>query len=383
VGQIGALHAPVVVRNSGGFSHDIPIAVEGSEAYDRGKRGFLSRALHEATMVFRKFIAGLQFMLAASLALAADAPADLPGGGARAPLTVDAFSVVRLRAHAVADARSRNTLGSEREGTGIVIDSSGLILTIGYLIQEAETVEINAADGRTSPASVIAYDYATGFGLLRALKAPTIKPIEFGDSKALADREPVLIVGFDGVAPAFVVSKRPFAGSWEYLLDEAIFTAPATVNWQGAALINKNGKLIGVGSLAVGDAMGGRQVPGNMFVPIDLLKPILGDLIVQGRAYDKPRPWLGVNTQDLQGKLMVTRVSPESPADKAGLAAGDIILGVRGEQFKGHAEFYRKLWSSGDAGTEIQLDVLKGTEVRKLDVKSIDRATYLRPRTVY
>jgi S1-C subfamily serine protease len=120
-----------------------------------------------------------------------------------------------------------------------------------------------------------------------------------------------------------------------------------------------------------------------MFVPIDLLKPILGNLISQGHASDRPRPWLGVNTQDLQGKLMITRVSPESPADKAGLAAGDIILGVRGEQFKGHAEFYRKLWSSGDAGTEIQLDVLKGTEVRKLDVKSIDRATYLRPRTVY
>ena len=129
--------------------------------------------------------------------------------------------------------------------------------------------------------------------------------------------------------------------------------------------------------------MGGRQLPGNMFVPIDLLKPILGDLIAQGKVHDKPRPWLGVSTQDLQGKLMVTRVSPEGPADKAGLAAGDIILGVRGEQFKGHADFYKKLWSSGDAGSVIVLDVLKGTEVRKLDVKSIDRESYLRPRAVY
>ena len=230
---------------------------------------------------------------------------------------------------------------------------------------------------------MIAYDYTTGFGLLRALTAPAIKPITFGDSKDLPDREPVLIVGFDGVAPAFVVSKRPFAGSWEYLLDEAIFTAPATVNWQGAALINKEGKLIGVGSLAVGDAMGGRQVPGNMFVPIDLLKPILGDLIAQGRVHDKPRPWLGLNTQDLQGKLLVTRVSPDSPAEKAGLIEGDIILGVRGEQFKGPAEFYKKLWSSGDAGAVVVLDVLKGIEVRKLDVKSIDRESYLKSRAVY
>ncbi len=335
--------------------------------------------------IFRQSIAGLMLAATATLAAAAavPAPAPAPGNGGRPPLTVDAFSVVRLHARAVPEARSRNTLGPEREGTGIVIDSSGLILTIGYLIQEAESVEINAVDGRKTPATVIAYDYATGFGLLRALTAPKIKPIEFGDSKDLADREPVLIVGFDGVAPAFVVSKRPFAGNWEYLLDEAIFTAPATVNWQGAALVNKEGKLIGVGSLAVGDAMGGRQVPGNMFVPIDLLKPILGNLIAQGKAGEKPRPWLGVNTQDLQGKLMITRVSPESPADKAGLAAGDIILGVRGEQLKGHADFYKKLWSSGDAGSVVVLDVLKGTEVRKLDVQSIDRESYLRPRTVY
>jgi len=322
---------------------------------------------------------------AAWLALAAVSAtaAEVPRGG-REPLSVDAFSVVRIHAKVVPRARSRATLGPEREGTGIVIDSSGLILTIGYLIQEAESVEIATTDGRSLPASVIAYDFATGFGLVRALKAPPIRPIEFGDSAKLGEREPVLIVGFDGVAPAFVVSRRAFAGYWEYLLDEAIFTAPATVNWQGAALINKEGKLLGVGSLAVGDALGARaQLPGNMFVPIDLLKPILGDLIAQGKSAAKPRPWLGINTQDLQGKMMVTRVSPESPAEEAGLANGDIIVGVRGEQVQGHADFYRKLWASGEAGAEVMLDVLKGTEIKKLGVKSIDRNSYLRPRPTY
>ena len=322
---------------------------------------------------------------AAWLALAAvSVPAAEAPRGSREPLTVDAFSVVRIHAKVVPRARSRATLGPEREGTGIVIDSSGLILTIGYLIQEAESVEIATTDGRLLPASVIAYDFATGFGLLRALKVPSIRPIEFGESAKLSEREPVLIVGFDGVAPAFVVSRRSFAGYWEYLLDEAIFTAPATVNWQGAALINKEGKLLGVGWLAVGDALGARaQLPGNMFVPIDLLKPILGDLIAQGKSAAKPRPWLGINTQDLQGKMMVTRVSPESPAEEAGLANGDIIVGVRGEQVQGHADFYRKLWASGDAGAEVMLDVLKGTEVKKLGVKSIDRNSYLRPRPTY
>ena len=312
------------------------------------------------------------------------AAADAPPGANREPLTVDSFSVVRIHTKAVRDARSSSTLGAEREGTGIVIDSSGLILTIGYLIQEAESVEIAAADGRLFPASVIAYDFTTGFGLLRAAKAPAIRPISFGDSAKIGNREPVLIVGFDGVAPAFVVSRRQFAGYWEYLLDEAIYTAPVTVNWQGAALINKEGKLLGVGSLAVGDAMGGRgQLPGNMFVPIDLLKPILGDLIAQGRASSKPRPWLGINTQDLQGKMIVLRVSPESPADKAGLVAGDIIVGIRGEAVQGQADFYRKLWATGDAGAEVLLDVLKGTEVRKLGVHSIDRDSYLRAKPVY
>jgi S1-C subfamily serine protease len=193
-----------------------------------------------------------------------------------------------------------------------------------------------------------------------------------------------LIVGFDGVAPAFVVSRRPFVGYWEYLLDEAIYTAPATVNWQGAALINKEGKLMGVGSLVVGDALGGQaQVPGNMFVPIDLLKPILGDLIAQGRTTGKPRPWLGISTQDLKGKLIVIRVSPGGPAENAGLAAGDIILGVRGEQVRSQADFYRKMWASGEAGAEVMLDVLKGIEIQKLAVKSVDRASYLRTRPVY
>ena len=310
--------------------------------------------------------------------------ADAPRTGAREPLTVDAFSVVRVHVKAVANARSRNTLGAEREGTGIVIDSSGLILTIGYLVQEAESVEVSAADGRALPASVIAYDFSTGFGLLRSVKPPSVKPISFGDSATVPEREPVLIVGFDGVAPAFVVSRRPFAGYWEYLLDEAIYTAPATVNWQGAALINKEGKLLGVGSLVVGDALGGKgQVPGNLFVPIDLLKPILGDLIAQGKTSSKPRPWLGINTQDLQGNLIITRVSPDSPAEQAGLANGDIIVGIRGEQVKGHTDFYRKLWASGDAGAEVVLDVLKGTEIKKLGVQSMDREKYLRPRPTY
>ncbi len=306
-----------------------------------------------------------------------------PGMAAERELTVDHLSVVKLTVKAVADARSSNTLGPQREGTGVVIDSSGLVLTIGYLIAEADTIELATADGRKFPANVVGYDTATGLGLVKSLKPLPIKPVDFGLSAVANLRDVVLIVGFDGVAPAYIVSKRPFVGYWEYLLDEAIYTAPATVNWQGAALLSREGKLLGIGSLAVGDALGKGAVPGNMFVPIDTLKPVLGDFIANGRATTKPRPWLGITSQEIQGKVIVTRVSAEGPAEEAGLQAGDIIVGLGGQALTGQADFYTRLWKSGDAGIEVTLDVLKGNKVEAVKVKSIARERHFRSKPVY
>jgi S1-C subfamily serine protease len=299
-------------------------------------------------------------------------------------LSVDALSVVRVRAQTSANARSGRTLGRNREGTGVVIDSSGLVLTIGYLITEAEKVEINTADGKVYPATVVGFDNATGLGLLKSLVPVPVKPIDMGLSADAKERDMVLIVGFDGVAPAYVVSKRQFVGYWEYLLDEAIYTAPATVNWQGAALVSREGKLLGIGSLAVGNAMGASaNVPGNMFVPIDLLKPVIGDFIANGRSTKQPRPWLGVTSQEIGGNLLVVRVSAEGPADEAGLKAGDIIVGIAGDGIKGQADFYTRLWKSGNAGVEIVLDVLRGNRVENIKIKSIDRNSYFRARATY
>lgn len=298
-------------------------------------------------------------------------------------LTVDELSVVKLTVKAVPDARSAGTLGMEREGTGVVIDSSGLVLTIGHLITEADTVELSVADGRRFPASVIGFDNATGLGLVKSLQPLPVKPVDFGQSSVANLRDLVLIVGFDGVAPAYIVSKRPFVGYWEYLLDEAIYTAPATVNWQGAALLSREGKLLGIGSLAVADAVGRSTVPGNMFVPIDTLKPVLGDFIANGRATTKPRPWLGITSQEIQGKVIITRVSAEGPAEAAGLQAGDIIVGMGGQALTGQADFYTRLWKTGDAGVEVTLDVLKGTKIEPVKVKSIAREGHLRSKPVY
>ncbi|MBI4195010.1 MAG: serine protease [Betaproteobacteria bacterium] len=333
--------------------------------------------------LFVPLLVGMACALAAVPALAQE-PATPPAARPRTEMTVDALSVVKVRSKAVPNARSAGSLGQQREGTGVVIDSNGLVMTIGYLIIEAENVELSTSDGKVFPAAVVGYDNATGLGLLKALIPLPVKPVDLGQSSAAGERELVLIVGFDGVAPAYIVSKRPFVGYWEYLLDEAIYTAPATVNWQGAALLNREGKLLGIGSLVVGDAMGTRtNVPGNMFVPIDVLKPVLGDFIANGRSTSRPRPWIGINTQEVQGNLIVVRVSSEGPAEDAGLKSGDIIVGIGGQQIKGQADFYTKLWASGEAGVEISIDVLKGNRVENYKIKSINRESHFRPKPVY
>ena len=296
-------------------------------------------------------------------------------------------AVVKVQTRAVPNARSGATLGAEREGTGIVIGEGGLIVTIGYLIVEADDVKIVDSRGRTLPGRIVGYDHATGLGLVRTVAPLNVRPVPFGESGKLAEREPVMIVnygGADDVTLAFVVSRRLFTGSWEYMLDQAIFTTPPALNWSGAALIDRDGRLLGVGSLIVREAMAGDEhVPGNMFVPIDALKPVLDDLVRTGRRGGAARPWLGVAADESQGRLFVTRVSPEGPGDQAGIRAGDIILAVGGEGVRTQADFYRKVWSRGGAGADIPLRVLQGVDVRELSVRSIDRVEYFKPRTTF
>src|SRR5450432_432926 len=296
-------------------------------------------------------------------------------------------AIVTVQAHALPDARSAATLGITREGTGVVIGKGGLILTIGYLIVEADDVKIVDDEGRVHPARVVAYDHSTGFGLVQPIAPFDIAPLKLGDSSKLAESDPVLIVnhgGRDEATRAIVVSRRPFTGSWEYLLDRAIFTSPPSLSWSGAALIGPDGSLLGVGSLIVRDASEGTpHLPGNMFVPIDALKPILADLIKTGRRAGPARPWLGVAADEVQGRLVVARVSPEGPADIAGVRQGDIILAVGSEGVRSQADFYRKMWARGAAGSEIPLRLLQGIDIREVKVRSIDRLDYFRQKPTY
>jgi S1-C subfamily serine protease len=295
-------------------------------------------------------------------------------------------AVIGVAAKVQPNARSAATLGTERHGTGALI-RDGVVLTIGYLVVEAESIQLTGADGRTVPATLAAYDHASGFALLKAVGTLGGKPLPLGDATSLAERDPAMVI----TAPAReeptlvrVVSRRPFSGSWEYLLDAAIYTYPPVMAWSGAPLIGPHGELLGVGSLVVNDAGGqGTRSPGNVFVPIDLLTPILDELLASGRRSGPARPWLGVNADEVRGRLFVSRVSPEGPAERAGLRPGDIVLAVGGEEVASLAAFYRKVWARGPAGTGVPLRVLQGAQLKDLNIRSIDRADYFKAAQSY
>jgi S1-C subfamily serine protease len=295
-----------------------------------------------------------------------------------------ANAVVGVKVKALANARSAQTLGVDRMGSGVLIEKDKVVLTIGYLILEAEQVEVITHAGRAVPAVVVAYDHATGFGLLRPLVPLEVKPIKLGASSRVEANHRMLIAGAggeDALSVATVVSRRKFAGYWEYFLDSAIFTTPPRPDFGGAALIDRHGELVGIGSLFVMDAQTpGERLPGNMFVPIDLLKPILAEMLATGRQKAGMRPWLGVSSVEEDGRVKVIRVSADGPAEKAGIAPGDIILGLAGENVESLDSFYKRLWAAGEPGVEVTLKVLKGTQVRELRIRTIDRFEHIRKK---
>jgi S1-C subfamily serine protease len=307
-------------------------------------------------------------------------------GGAPAPADTaeDRIgAVLELRAEVPRSARTATSLGTERRGSGVLIDGQGLVVTIGYLILEAQAVDLIGPAGDRIPAEIVGYDHETGLGLVRAASPPAAVPAPLGSAEAAARDTPVIVVSRAGaldVQPAQIVGRRDFAGYWEYLLEDAIFTSPPHAQFGGAALFDTAGDLIGVGSLLVPNAAkrGGSALPGNMFVPIDALEPIFGDLLSAGRRSDPPRPWLGVSLQELGGRVAVARVSPESPAARAGLRRGDLVVAVEGERVRGLADFYRKLWGRGEAGVEVTLTLRRRSGEEQLGVVSGDRYRWLR-----
>jgi S1-C subfamily serine protease len=292
-------------------------------------------------------------------------------------------SVVVLHSEVPEDASTAEALGVERLGNGIVIGTSGLVLTIGYLVTEAEAVTLTANDGRRVPAHVLGYDPVTGFGLVNALEPLDLPALPLGDSHVLHGGDAIIMAGGGGIAHAMagrLIARAPFAGYWEYLLDEALFTGPGHPHWSGAALIGPTGALMGVGSLQMNQEMsGGRSTLINMSVPIELLPPIVEDLS-RGRAAHPPRPWLGLYSHDAAGSVVVMDVAPGGPAAGADVRAGDVVLAVAGQAVTSLADFYAKVWALGPPGVVAPLRVKRQREVVELDIRTVDRASRLRKR---
>ena len=292
-------------------------------------------------------------------------------------------SVLVLEAHVADDAFTAETLGTERVGNAVVLSADGLVLTIGYLIMEAEAVVLTTGDGRRVEAHVLGVDPATGFGLLQALEPLGLPALLIGDSRDLDPDEPVISAGGGGRAHASsgeVLARGPFSGYWEYHLDEALFVQPAHPHWSGAALINASGELVGLGSLRMEQLTAAGDVrPLNMFVPAELLPPILDDL-ARGRVATPPRPWLGLLAQEVDNQVVVLGVSNDGPAARAELRRGDVIREIGGKRVNDLAGFYKQLWSLGPPGVEVPLTLQRGGDLFDVDVRSADRAAKLKKR---
>jgi len=290
-------------------------------------------------------------------------------------------AIVRVKAVIPQDASTARILGTQREGNGVVIDDRGHILTIGYLILEAASIEVRTLQGDPIGARFVAYDYKTGFGILRAEPPLAVKPLKLGQSSHLKEGDPILMVGFGGpeaVLGSRVVSRREFAGYWEYLLEDAIYTSPPHPDYGGAALIDSQGELLGIGSIFTRlNVPGLGIVPCNMSVPIDHLKPVLADLIDSGRSLKPPQPWLGVHADEAHGRVFIIRLTPGGPAERAGIKVGDIVLAVDQTPVKGLADFFRQVWKLGPAGVTVPLSILQNTQVRRIIVRSADRYQFL------
>lgn len=290
-------------------------------------------------------------------------------------------SIVTVHAEIPEEAFTASILGTQRVGSGVAIRGDGLILTIGYLITEAETIWLTTLDGRVVPGHPLAYDFASGFGVVQPLGPLELAPLPRGSARGIEVGDPVVVLGRGGrphALAAEVFAKREFAGYWEYLLDEAVFTTPLHPEWSGAALVDAGGRLAGVGSLFVQEAGGDRVIKGNMFVPIDLFTEIEGDLVHGGRAPHPPRPWLGMYAAESDGRLLVQGLVKRGPAFEAGMRLGDVVIDVAGSRVTGLAQFLRSVWALGPAGAAVPLTVSRDGTPVALVVASGDREDYLR-----
>jgi S1-C subfamily serine protease len=295
-------------------------------------------------------------------------------------------AVVQLRSEIPEDAFTASILGTERAGNGVVIGDDGLVLTIGYLITEARSIWLTTNSGLAVAGYPLAYDQATGFGLVQPLGRLGVPALPRGSASSCTIGDDVIVIGHGGGAHALkakIIAKREFAGYWEYVLDEALFTAPAHPQWAGAAVVGDDGRLLGIGSLLVEEVLDGKQAQGNMIVPIDILEPILDDMMKVGRPNRPPRPWLGMYATEANGQIVVGGLAKDGPALRAGIRQGDMVLEVAGQRVTSLADLFRRIWQLGAAGTEVPLTLAREGSLLDVRLQSVDRNDFLKKPSLH
>jgi len=308
-------------------------------------------------------------------------------GSSIAEPTADQFAtaLVSIESTINPDGRTVALLGDNRSGTGVMIDSHGLIVTVGYLLLEASEVRISFYNGVQVPATVVAIDAQSGLALVQVAEGyagelPDITPVKLGQSALVVKDDRVIVLpanGLEAAASVRIHSAREFSAPWEYLLENALYTMPPVRNFSGAALINREAELIGIGTLAlqnITDSDDG-TVPGNLFIPVDLLTSRLGTMLTQSVKQVEPsdRAWLGLMVDEM---LSVTRVLDASPAMEAGIQAGDIILGINDNHVVSRANLYRSLWSTVSVADDVALLVSRAGKLTPLKAKPVYRSSW-------
>lgn len=294
--------------------------------------------------------------------------------------------VVGLKTLTSPDAFTARTLGAERHGHGVVIRQSGLVLTVGYLIIEADTIWLRTIDGRVVPGHALAYDQETGFGLVQAAASLDVPVLPIGSAARIAPGDQLIVAGGGGpefAIAAQLVARQEFSGYWEYWIDDALFTAPAHPFWGGSAVIDEAGALVGIASLQVEQGRDDNASSLNMSIPIDLLPPILDDLVRHGRQNKPPRPWLGLYATEIGERIVIAGVVDDGPAEEAGVETGDILLAINDERPKSLAELWRRIWALGPAGVDVTLLVERQSRILSIPVRSIDRMLFTRAHVLH
>lgn len=272
---------------------------------------------------------------------------------------------------------SARLLGTERMGSGAIIDAEGHILTVGYVVMGARTIEVTLPDQQQFPATLVCQDFESGIAILQT-PARDLPTVPLGHSSSLKEGDKVIIVAATDqtqrmASPGFISALRPFEAYWEYMLDQAILTTAMNPGFGGGPLLDSLGQMIGVLSLNLNST---KEM--TLAIPIDLFHRVKEGVFTFGSITDRrPRPWVGMYSEPVEGGVAVIGLIPNGPASRAGMEVKDVILEVNNAEATGRRELYELMWRNR-AGDELTFTVQRGEEVLDIRVTSMDRAEFYR-----